>query len=191
MQPLIAECILWGVWYVTWWAAAAWAAPAARRAGVGAQAFNYLLTGLGAVFLFALNPRSPLRLSIVWRTPDAAAWALVAATAVAFAFCWWARLHLGRLWSGTTTLKADHRVVETGPYRLVRHPIYTGVLAAGLALAVMEGTLGAFIGLALFTLGFIGQTRGEEVFLRQELGAASYGAYAARTPMLLPWGRCG
>ena len=189
MKPLIAEYILWGVWYMTWWAAAAWAAPATRRARVGAQAFNYLMTGLGAIFLFAQNPRSPLRFSVVWRAPEPLAWVLVALTLGAFAFCWWARLHLGRLWSGTTTLKADHRVVETGPYRLVRHPIYTGVLAAALALAAIEGTLGAFMGLTLFTLGFIGQARGEEVFLKQELGEGPYDAYAARTPMLVPWPR--
>ena len=191
MKPLIAEYVLWGVWYVTWWAAAAWAAPGARRARAGAQALNYLMTGLGAVFLFAQNGRSPLRFSLLWRTPDAVAWALVALTLGAFAFCWWARLHLGRLWSGSTTLKADHRVVDSGPYRLVRHPIYSGALAAALAVAGMEGTLGAFIGAALLTLGFAGQARGEEVFLKQELGAASYEAYAARTPMLLPWPRRG
>ena len=50
-------------------------------------------------------------------------------TAAGIGFAIWARLHLGRYWSGIITLKEGHKVITTGPYRWVRHPIYTGWLA--------------------------------------------------------------
>src|SRR5262249_56577164 len=65
----------------------------------------------------------------------------IAMTAIGLAFAIWARLHLGGNWSGTITLKQDHTLVRTGPYRLVRHPIYSGLLLAllGGAIAIGEG----------------------------------------------------
>ena len=53
------------------------------------------------------------------------------------AFCWWARLHLGAMWSGTVTRKDDHHIVDTGPYGLVRHPIYTGLIFSALGQAML------------------------------------------------------
>ena len=90
------------------------------------------------------------------------------------------------MWSGLTTVKADHRVVDTGPYRWVRHPIYTGVIAAALFTAAIEASVSGFLGFALIALGFWMTARIEEAFLRQELGAEAYDAYAKRTPMLVP-----
>jgi hypothetical protein len=50
-------------------------------------------------------------------------WKLFGAVVPGFAFCWWARLYLGRLWSSSVTRKAEHNVVDTGPFALVRHPL--------------------------------------------------------------------
>jgi protein-S-isoprenylcysteine O-methyltransferase Ste14 len=58
---------------------------------------------------------------------------LVGATVSGFAFSWWARIVLGRLWSSGVTRKTDHRIVTTGPYKVVRHPIYSGIIIAVLA----------------------------------------------------------
>lgn len=111
---------------------------------------------------------------------------LCAATVASFAFAWWARLHLGSLWSGTITRKAGHRVVDTGPYRLVRHPIYTGIIAASFLLAIELGTPAAFAGAAFMTFGWWVKARTEERFLSRELGSA-YDDYRRRTPMLVPF----
>ena len=105
-----------------------------------------------------------------------------------FAFAWWARLHLGRLWSAFVTRKADHRIIDTGPYGIVRHPIYTGIILAALALAIVKGTVYAVAGTLLATLGFWIKARLEEGFLREQLGADAYDAYRRRVPMLLPFG---
>ena len=55
------------------------------------------------------------------------------------AFTVWARIHLGRNWSGTVTLKYGHELVRSGPYRIVRHPIYTGLLVAFAGSAIARG----------------------------------------------------
>src|SRR5438445_12979167 len=51
---------------------------------------------------------------------------------------WWARIHLGRLWSSNVTRKKNHHVVDSGPYGIVRHPIYTGVIVASIATAAIQ-----------------------------------------------------
>ncbi len=111
---------------------------------------------------------------------------MVALGVVGFLFAWWARIHLGALWSGSITRKADHRIVDTGPYGIVRHPIYTGLIAAALALAVVKATPVGIAGLALMTVGYWLKGKTEENFLRSELGPEDYDAYRKRVPMLIP-----
>jgi protein-S-isoprenylcysteine O-methyltransferase Ste14 len=112
-------------------------------------------------------------------------WGLTALVVGGLAFTWWARLHLGRLWSSAVTEKPDHRVVDTGPYGLVRHPIYSGVSWAAFATAMARGTIDAWAGAAVLLLGFYVKARIEEGFLRAQLGPA-YDAYARRVGMLIP-----
>ena len=91
---------------------------------------------------------------------------MVGLAALGFAFCWWARLYLGRLWSGSVTRKEGHHIVDTGPYRLVRHPIYSGIILAALATAIERGTPVSFAGFAVMTLGWWIKARLEKRFLR-------------------------
>jgi protein-S-isoprenylcysteine O-methyltransferase Ste14 len=86
------------------------------------------------------------------------------------------------------TRKADHRIVDTGPYGIVRHPIYTGIILSVFATAAFKGTGVAFLGAAIMTVGFWIKARLEERFLRQELGAETYDSYRRRVPMLVPFG---
>jgi protein-S-isoprenylcysteine O-methyltransferase Ste14 len=112
--------------------------------------------------------------------------AFVAVTIAGFAFTWWARLTIGTLWSSGVTRKADHRIVDNGPYGLVRHPIYTGLILAAFATAFVPLTPLTLAGAALITVGFYLKARVEEGFLRAELGPEAYDAYASRVPMLVP-----
>jgi protein-S-isoprenylcysteine O-methyltransferase Ste14 len=183
--PFSAILAIWGAWMLSWLVAAVWTGQTAARPVVGSQVL-YRLTVLGGAILlfdrFDLDGASRL-----WRSPSPLGWAMVALTAGGFICCWWARLYLGRLWSSAVTLKDGHRVVDTGPYALVRHPIYTGILIAAAATAVDQGTAISLVGLALMTLGYWTKARLEESFLREELGGESYDAYARRTGMLLPF----
>jgi protein-S-isoprenylcysteine O-methyltransferase Ste14 len=90
------------------------------------------------------------------------------------------------MWSSSVTRKADHHIVDTGPYAFVRHPIYTGIITACAAMAAQRGTVAGLAGLVLVILGFWIKARLEERFLRIELGAEPYDAYAKRTGMLFP-----
>jgi protein-S-isoprenylcysteine O-methyltransferase Ste14 len=112
---------------------------------------------------------------------------LVAIAALGFAFTWWARVVLGRLWSSGVAVKADHDMITAGPYRLVRHPIYSGILLSVLATAAIRGTAAAVLGAALIILGLFVKARAEERFLRRELGDDRYASYARRVPMLVPF----
>jgi protein-S-isoprenylcysteine O-methyltransferase Ste14 len=192
LTPMGGTIAVWGAWAFSWAVAAIWSRrTVARPAELGATA-HYAPTMLGAVLLF--SPATgrfpglfgPVGAQTLWLPSTQVAWLLCAATVASFAFAWWARLSLGPLWSGTVTRKADHYVIDTGPYRLVRHPIYTALIAAGFLLAVQIGTVAALVGASLMTLGFWLKARVEERFLSGELGPA-YGAYSRRTPMLIPF----
>jgi protein-S-isoprenylcysteine O-methyltransferase Ste14 len=185
MTPESAIGCEWLAWAVSWMAAAFWSDRAAKRPGFGTEALYRGVVLVGGLLLGGVGaPRGFLRL---WTVSGPVGWALAAAAGLGFLFCWWARIHLGRLWSGWVTKKADHRIVHTGPYRIVRHPIYTGMLTAVFATAVDKGTAGALAGAAAMTAGFWIKARLEEKFLSEELGAEAYSGYRSRVPMLLPF----
>ncbi len=197
--PDFAIHLAWLAWMLSWWAAAWWRKRAAKRPPVLQEIVHLAPTILGAALLFSTHATGadPSRQALnnaraifapvqLWATPVEAAWLCFVLTVLGFLFCWWARLHLGSLWSGNITIKAGHRVVDTGPYRLVRHPIYTGLLLAAFATAAEKATVLALAGAALMFFGIWIKAGFEERFLRAELGREAYDAYARRTPMLIP-----
>ena len=186
-QPLIATYGVWAAWVVSWGLASFWSSRAQKRPALGSEIFYRVAMGAGGVLMLIQTPR--LHTYPLWHVPTAFGWVLAALTAAGFLFCWWARLYLGRLWSSAVTKKADHRIVDTGPYGLVRHPIYTGLIFASYALAIERGTAFALAGATLMTFGCYLKARLEEQFLRQELGRDAYDAYAARVAMLVPFAR--
>ena len=101
------------------------------------------------------------------------------------AFAVWARRHIGSNWSGTVTVKENHALVRTGPYRWVRHPIYTGLLTAILGTAICRGELRGVWGLALCTLAFVDQAAHEERWMREAFGE-EYDRYRAEVPASRP-----
>jgi protein-S-isoprenylcysteine O-methyltransferase Ste14 len=124
----------------------------------------------------------------LWQVNAAGAWACCALLLAGFAFTWWARIHLGRLWSGAITRKEGHRLIDSGPYGIVRHPIYTGILVAIFGTMLAKGTVQGIAGALLAGLGLWIKARLEERWLASELGEASYADYRRRVPMLLPFG---
>ena len=180
--PLETIYALWGAWVFSWLAASVWSAPTVARPQLGRELFYRALTFIGAGILFFQPPFS----RVSWNVPPGVGTVLVLLTAAGFAFAWWARIHLGRFWSGTVTRKAEHRVIDTGPYRFVRHPIYTGIILSSYATAIARGTPLALFGATLMLVGWYAKASLEEHFLRDELGRDTYDAYAARVPMLIP-----
>jgi protein-S-isoprenylcysteine O-methyltransferase Ste14 len=172
---------------VSWWLAASWSSRAASRVSLVQQLPYRLITIVGFVLLFAVNTRRYHGVLRFWTLPIGAGWVMVGLCLLGFAFAWWARLHLGKLWSAFVTRKADHHIIDTGPYGIVRHPIYFGIILAACAVAIVKGTPYAIAGVLLSILGFWMKARLEERFLREELGAETYGSYRRRVPMLIPF----
>ncbi len=199
MRPDDAIYLPWVIWIISWIAAALWANRTVKRPADGREwPYRSLELGGYALLLFFVAPlrshaikntaASDYLTHRLWALPQAADWAMVALASAGFLFCWWARLHLGRLWSGWVTKKEGHRVIDTGPYAIVRHPIYTGILTAVIATAAEKGTGFATVGAILLILGYWLKARVEEHFLRQELSADAYNAFRRRVPMLVPFG---
>ena len=185
MTPGRAIVALWVLWALSWGMAALWSAKSEKRAPAREEIIYRVVTAVGA-FLFAISVHRYEGALRLWHVGWMGAWVCVAFEAIGFAFCWWGRIHLGRMWSSAVTKKEGHHVVDTGPYALVRHPIYTGILLAILSTAVAKGTILGIVGGAVITAGLVIKARLEERWLRAELGAA-YETYRGRVPMLIPF----
>jgi protein-S-isoprenylcysteine O-methyltransferase Ste14 len=97
----------------------------------------------------------------------------------------WARIALGANWSARVTLKENHELVQRGPYRLVRHPIYSGLLLMILGTAILIGQVGSFVVLAFCSCGLWVKLRREEALLSKHL--PEYSEYMRRTTALVPF----
>jgi protein-S-isoprenylcysteine O-methyltransferase Ste14 len=190
MTPGHATYALWLAWLASWVAARFWANRTEKRDAIWPELSLRVLFYAGLILLFAfpLKPHIYAQTQL-WQLGDAVNWILVAPVAAGLLFTWWARIHLGPLWSDLVVKRTGHRVIDTGPYGLVRHPIYSGLIVAASATAIEKGTSFALLGMAVLTAALWVKARREERFLRAALGKAAYDAYARRTPMLVPFVR--
>lgn len=101
-------------------------------------------------------------------------------------FSAWARLHLGRNWSSRVTVKEGHELIRSGPYALVRHPIYTGLLGALAGTALVENQWRALLALLLMCVSFWRKLRVEERLMRLTF-PDQYPQYCAHTAALIPF----
>lgn len=144
---------------------------------------------LPLIVAFCLLSRQDLRIG--WLDirflPDTltTAWIGVFLTAAGVAIAFWARWHLGTNWSGVVTLKEGHELIRTGPYRAIRHPIYTGILLAMLGTAVAIGEVRGVVAVVITWLSFYQKARREESFLSEEFGP-SFVEHCKHTGMFLP-----
>ena len=100
-------------------------------------------------------------------------------------FACWARHVLGSNWSSEVQLKQGHELIERGPYRWVRHPIYTGILLALLGTVVLIDQWRALLGFAIMAASFWRKLRLEEAWLGEHFGAV-YADYKRRVRALVP-----
>lgn len=180
-----ASGALWLAWFLCWGGMALFAKPDRMREPLTADLPVLLGSLLTVTALF--TPRAMPGWTMVRLLPVVPAldWAGLIAQAVGMVFAVWARLALGRNWSGRVTLKEDHQLVITGPYRWVRHPIYTGLLLGLLGLLELSARVWCLAALALFGAGFVQRVGREERLMVAEFGDA-YRAYQARTRALVP-----
>jgi protein-S-isoprenylcysteine O-methyltransferase Ste14 len=105
--------------------------------------------------------------------------------AVGLGFSVWARRHLGRNWSAQVVVKEDHALIRSGPYRLVRHPIYAGILLAFLGSVVTIGEWRGLLAFLFALLSFTMRSRAEELRMGQIF--PEYQEYRRETAALIPF----
>ena len=144
------------------------------------------------VFLIALTLLSTTRVPVLWLYLQLwpvglwPFWLGAAVTVGGLLFAVWAREHLGRNWSRSVTIKEDHELITSGPYAVVRHPIYTGILAGLLGTVIALSQVRGFIVFVLIFLMLWLKLRMEEQWMRSQFGE-TYATYAHQTAALVPY----
>ncbi len=113
-------------------------------------------------------------------------WLGAAVCGAGLLFAVYARGHLGRNWSRSVTIKQDHELIATGPYTIVRHPIYTGILTGFIGTVIALSEARGVIAVVLIFLVFWVKLRMEEDWMRSHFGE-TYTAYAHHTAALVPF----
>ena len=180
---------MWLAWVLYWWLAAHGAKLTERREPVGSRLLHVLPLLLAAYLLWADHVplafmNKPLYPWAPWQF-----WVAALVAAAGLAFTAWARIHLGRNWSGTVTIKQGHELIMTGPYALVRHPIYTGLLLAFAGTALARGEWRGVLALVIAWAALWRKLRVEERWMEERF-AGRYEDYSRRVPALVPaWRR--
>jgi protein-S-isoprenylcysteine O-methyltransferase len=185
LAAIATWCALLVVWIPGYLAAGGWPRTPRQTAHRGVQFVATALLFVGFMLLFgrALAGRR------FGATPPAPALGAlgVAVTLAGIAFAIWARRVLGRNWSGLVMgVREGHELVQSGPYAIVRHPIYTGIALAMLGTALTLGTLPAWLGVAAGLGGILLRVGIEDRLMAAEFGAA-HAAYRQRTKRLIPF----
>jgi protein-S-isoprenylcysteine O-methyltransferase Ste14 len=126
---------------------------------------------------------------LAWRfVPATPAWLYLGAslTVAGILIAIWARFFLGRNWSSVVTVKHDHLLVRTGPYSLVRHPIYSGFLLALLGTAIYHGQVRGLLAVVFALAAWKLKSLQEESFMLQQFGG-EYARYMQEVKGLIPF----
>ncbi len=179
---------MWIAWAIYWFLASRGAKATHRREPLASRLMHIVPLAVAVVLVW--TDRLPFGF-LGQRLYPWASWqfwlgALV--TAAGLGFTVWARLDLGRNWSGTVTIKQDHDLVTTGPYALVRHPIYTGLLFAFGGSVLARGEWRGVLALAIAWLALWRKLGLEERWMAEVFGER-YAAYRQRVPALIPFPR--
>ena len=176
----------WLVFVVIWLIAAVSTKRTVYRESRTQRLRYWVLLVIAYVLLF-YGRRLPYPLNIrVLPQVALNAWAAAVLCVIGLAFAIWARVTLGRNWSGAVTLKEEHELVELGPYRFVRHPIYTGILTMFFATALAQGHLSGFVGTLLMFASFWIKLRDEEKLMLQQF-PERYADYRRRAKCIIPF----
>ncbi|HUI53350.1 MAG TPA: isoprenylcysteine carboxylmethyltransferase family protein [Bryobacteraceae bacterium] len=172
----------WLLFIIYWSSAARNSAPARNKESDESRRVHQLLMNGALLLLFV--PVPGLRQRLLPASP-----LLIPAGLAIQAGFWflavWARKSLGRNWSGQIDLKVDHQLIRNGPYRLVRHPIYSAMLGMFAGTTLVSGTVHALLAMALIAFAYWRKIRLEETWLRRAFGSA-YVAYQSDTWALFP-----
>jgi protein-S-isoprenylcysteine O-methyltransferase Ste14 len=177
---------LWLVFIAVWIAMARGGKAVVERESVYSRLSHYLPLAI-AICLLSV-PHVPIAV-LNERFEALSIWPVQFGAALTFAglaFAVWARIRIAGNWSSDVTLKHDHELIVDGPYRWVRHPIYTGILTGLIGTSLAVGEWRALLGVALAAIAFWRKLTIEEAVMRRQFGEA-YARYAKRVAALVPF----
>ena len=175
----------WLLFAFYWLIAAIGVKRTAKRQNPAERALYIVFMAAGFFLLYQENPNwGPLNRRFL---PDKLwiGWLGCGICAAGVLFAIWARRTIGKDWSAEVQIKEGHRLVRSGPYAHIRHPIYTGLLLATLGTALLIGEYRGLLAVAMFLVGFARKARKEESFLAAEFGLA-FEEHRRHTGFFLP-----
>jgi protein-S-isoprenylcysteine O-methyltransferase Ste14 len=176
----------WILLYAYWAYAARNVQRTVYRESLASRLPHLALLALGFFLIYATHlGMGPLERRFVPASPITGAIGLLL-TSAGCAFAVAARRHLGRLWSGIVTLKEDHHLIDSGPYAITRHPIYTGFLLALFGAAFTVGSPRAFLGVLVAAAALLRKIAIEERLLASKF-PEEHARYRAAVGKLIPF----
>jgi protein-S-isoprenylcysteine O-methyltransferase Ste14 len=180
---MVASAAIWIAMIVYWNISARNIRPVAKAEDAKSNLRRQLILNLAILMLFVPVPGLTRQFLAPTRGAIAAGFVIQIGFAL---FYLWTKRYLGRFWSSAVAIMKDHQLVRTGPYRLVRHPLYTGMLGMFAGTAIVSGQYHALIGAALGVFAYWSKIRIEERALRERFGA-EYDDYKRHSWALIPW----
>jgi len=176
---------LWIAFVAVWLVWAIRTKPTQMREGVSSRLSYMVLTFVAFYTMWGRDAnREWLRIRLFPANPWTAALG-VAITAAGLGFAIWARAYIGTNWSSSVTVKVGHQLIRTGPYRWVRHPIYSGMILAMLGTALERRQVRGVIAVVLLYAGFKVKSKIEERTMTNTFGA-EYDDYSRTTGAIVP-----
>jgi protein-S-isoprenylcysteine O-methyltransferase Ste14 len=173
--------------FVAYWTISAFRV---RKTKVMEPAGTRILHSLIATFallIFAFRNYLPKAMNWeLWPQNEITFWAGAVVMLGGLGFAVWARIHLGRFWSGAITLKEGHRLIRSGPYQFVRNPIYTGILTGVAGTAIALGQVSGLVALTILYAVYSWKIQREQRLLATEFGE-EYAGYCRDVPALVPF----
>ncbi len=179
MLPVVAIYILWLFWLLSWLAAALGRSHSDSALTAAQNIVYSIVVIIAGLLLFGVTPAPGWDVQYrLWMSPRGTlGWLAAGLTFSAFCVAWWATI--------CRALRRPGPVVQSGPYKVIRHPIYASLTVASLATATMLGRPSSLVGAMVLLFAFIARVFVEEHTLREE--STDYDEYTARVPMLVPF----
>jgi protein-S-isoprenylcysteine O-methyltransferase Ste14 len=177
---------MWLAWAAYWWILARDVKSSVRVEPVGSRLLHIVPLSLAFYLLWTPTFRVWFLGERFLPMANWPFWTGAVLTCAGLFFAIWARNRLGRNWSGLVTVKQGHELITTGPYAIVRHPIYTGLLLAVVGSATALGEWRGVLALVLAVVSCWGKLRFEERWMREQFGEA-YQSYSRRVRAIVPF----
>ena len=178
--------ILWLIWVIYWRLAGRNVKVATRSESVLSRAGHIVPLIIAALLLALPTLPAGFLCGHVFPGTEFTYWIGVVVIVAGLAFSVWARIHLGRNWSGIVTLKQEHELIRSGPYSIVRNPIYTGLLLGFIGTAIARDEWRGWLAVLIVFVALWRKLRLEERWLTEQFGE-TYIQYRDKVASLIPF----